>query len=65
MMYLSVHLKVCEGCGSLWFRAEQGCVYCGRCVQRLKDFPLPSRMRRMRSRGVRKAEKAAVRGGAA
>jgi uncharacterized Zn finger protein (UPF0148 family) len=49
-MELRVHLKVCEGCGSLWYRAQtQGSVYCQRCEVKLKDFPSPeSRKRRGR-----------------
>lgn len=66
MMYLRVQLKVCEGCGSLWFRPEQGGIYCERCVRRLKDFPAPgSRRRRMRSHGARKTGSSVVAGGAA
>jgi hypothetical protein len=40
VMELRVHLKVCEGCGCLWYRvqAETG-VYCSSCHQRFKDFP--------------------------
>lgn len=30
MEYLSVQLKVCEGCGGLWFRRQSEDVY-GRC----------------------------------
>jgi hypothetical protein len=49
MMYLRVFLKVCEGCGSLWYRT-QGCsgVYCAQCTRRLKDFPKPTAVRRGR-----------------
>ncbi len=49
-MELRVQLKVCEGCGCLWYRAQinRG-VYCGACEVRLKDFPSPeSRKRRGR-----------------
>jgi len=50
VMELRVHLKVCEGCGCLWFRAQtQGGVYCTCCEEKLKDFPTPeSRKRRGR-----------------
>ncbi len=54
-MDLCVHLKVCEGCGCLWYRSQQqrSSVYCVRCVERLKDFPTPqSRKRRGRPRKV-------------
>ncbi len=42
MTYLSVTLKVCEGCGTLWLRSAAGTtVYCKKCAQILKDFPDP------------------------
>jgi uncharacterized Zn finger protein (UPF0148 family) len=49
-MELRVQLKVCEGCGCLWLRAQnQGSVYCNRCETKLRDFPEPeSRKRRGR-----------------
>ena len=49
-MELRVHLKICEGCGCLWYRAQtQGSVYCNSCEEKLKDFPTPeSRKRRGR-----------------
>lgn len=49
-MELRVQLKVCEGCGCLWYRAQtHGNVYCKTCETRLKDFPSPdSRKRRGR-----------------
>lgn len=50
IVYSSVQLKVCEGCGSLWFRAEQAGVYCERCVRKLKDFPAPGSRRQRRQR---------------
>jgi hypothetical protein len=67
MMYLCVQLKVCEGCGSLWFQAEQGGVYCERCVRRLKDFPAPGsrRLRRLRSHSPKKDGSCTLSGGAA
>jgi hypothetical protein len=41
-MELCVHLKICEGCGCLWYRAQTlGSVYCLRCEVKLKDFPTP------------------------
>jgi hypothetical protein len=50
VMELRVHLKICEGCGCLWYRAQtQGSVYCSGCEEKLKDFPTPeSRKRRGR-----------------
>jgi uncharacterized Zn finger protein (UPF0148 family) len=49
-MELRVQLKVCEGCGTLFFRAEaEGTVYCRGCETKLRDFPSPeSRKRRGR-----------------
>jgi len=49
-MELCVQLKVCEGCGCLWFRAQnQEAVYCQGCEERLREFPTPqSRKRRGR-----------------
>lgn len=48
MTYLSLTLKVCEGCGSLWLRAHAGLeVYCAVCTHRLKDFPDPKTRRKL------------------
>jgi hypothetical protein len=49
-MELRVQLKVCEGCGCLWYRAEsEEKVYCRSCEAKLRDFPAPeSRKRRGR-----------------
>ncbi len=50
VMELRVQLKICEGCGCLWYRAQTvGTVYCRGCEVKLKDFPSPeSRKRRGR-----------------
>jgi len=54
-MELRVQLKVCEGCGCLWYRAQtQGSVYCSTCETKLKDFPSPD-SRKRRGRPSRKA----------
>ena len=46
-MEMRVHLKICEGCGCLWFRAQsQVNVYCRDCETKLKDFPSPESRRR-------------------
>jgi uncharacterized Zn finger protein (UPF0148 family) len=52
-MELCVQLKVCEGCGCLWYRAQNiGSVYCLKCEEKLKEFPSPeSRKRRGRPTG--------------
>lgn len=49
-MELRVQLKICEGCGSLFFRPQtKGNIYCQLCEVKLKDFPSPeSRKRRGR-----------------
>ena len=53
-MELRVQLKICEGCGCLWYRAQtQGSVYCHRCESKLKEFPTPE-TRRLRGRPCRK-----------
>jgi len=45
-MHVLVDLKVCESCGSLWYRAAgQHQVYCGSCAVKLGEFP-PPRLRR-------------------
>jgi uncharacterized Zn finger protein (UPF0148 family) len=41
-MELRVQLKICEGCGCLWYRAQTyGGVYCRVCEVKLRDFPEP------------------------
>jgi hypothetical protein len=53
-MELRVQLKVCEGCGCLWYRAQtQGSVYCSPCEIKLKEFPTPE-SRKRRGRPCRK-----------
>ena len=51
-MELRVHLKICEGCGCLWYRSQSETrVYCTACNQRLKEFPTQQdRKRRGRPR---------------
>jgi uncharacterized Zn finger protein (UPF0148 family) len=53
MDFTRVHLKICEGCGCLWYRAQtQGSVYCKACETKLQEFPTPeSRKRRGRPTG--------------
>jgi hypothetical protein len=46
-MELRVQLKICEGCGCLWYRAQTlGSVYCRECETKLKDFPSPESRKR-------------------
>ena len=41
-MELRVNLKVCEGCGCLWYRAQvETGVYCQSCDERFREFPAP------------------------
>lgn len=48
-MEFRVQLKVCEGCGCLWYRVQdQEKVYCKECEIRLNEFPAPTRERRRR-----------------
>jgi uncharacterized Zn finger protein (UPF0148 family) len=54
-MEVRVQLKICEGCGCLWYRAQtQGSVYCRECEVKLKDFPSPE-TRKRRGRPARTA----------
>ena len=62
-MYLQIQLKVCEGCGLLWYRmSARASVYCSKCEGKLGSFPAPRTRRR--PGGRRKREEAAVRAGA-
>ncbi len=55
-MELCVQLKICEGCGCLWYRAQtQGSVYCKACEAKLKEFPSPE-SRKRRGRPARKSQ---------
>jgi hypothetical protein len=54
VMDLRVQLKICEGCGCLWYRAQtQGSVYCRQCETKLREFPAPE-TRKRRGRPGRK-----------
>ena len=49
-MEVRVQLKVCEGCGCLWYRTQDhGSVYCRECEIKLRDFPSPE-SRKLRGR---------------
>lgn len=55
-MELSIQLKVCEGCGCLWFRAQhQESVYCRHCEVKLAEFPSPETRKRRGRPGHRAA----------
>jgi len=45
-MELRIQLKICEGCGCLWYRAlGEANVYCSDCAAKLQDFPAPETRR--------------------
>lgn len=46
-MELRMQLKVCEGCGCLWYRPDYPGVsaYCRDCQTKLKDFPVNTERR--------------------
>jgi uncharacterized Zn finger protein (UPF0148 family) len=47
-MEVCVQLKVCEGCGCLWYRAQaHGTVYCKGCEVKLQEFPTPESRKRL------------------
>ncbi len=49
-MEVRVQLKVCEGCGCLWYRTHtQRSVYCRECALKLRPFPSPE-SRKLRGR---------------
>jgi len=49
MMYLRVQLKVCEGCGGLWFRTQGRIdIYCFACEGKFRSLPKPTKRRRGR-----------------
>ncbi len=53
-MEVCVQLKVCEGCGCLWYRAQtHESVYCKECASKLRTFPTPE-SRKRRGRPARK-----------
>ena len=64
MEYLRVQLKVCEGCGNLWFRTQNADVYGSCCAGKLAQHAkaMPEGAAR---KAARQAQRAALRGGAA
>ena len=65
MTYLQVFLKVCEGCGSLWFRAQNSIeVFCPGYARRMRSLP-PVTPSRRHLRRKRPACSARCNGGAA
>jgi len=51
IMELRVQLKVCEGCGCLWYRSHtHGSIYCRNCAAWLAEFPPPQGRLRTRKR---------------
>ena len=54
MGYVRMDLKVCEGCGTLWFRAGSTVgVYWQACPRMLAEFPAPKRRRAAARVGTR------------
>jgi hypothetical protein len=54
-MELRVQLKICEGCGCLWYRPQtQRSVYCHVCEKKLSEFPSPA-SRKRRGRPAKKS----------
>lgn len=51
-MELRVQLKICEGCGCLWYRPVSltSSSYCQGCQIRLKDFPVNTSLSRKAAR---------------
>ena len=46
-MQLFLDLKICESCGSLWYRVMGGAeIYCKACKVKLREFPSPRTRRR-------------------
>jgi hypothetical protein len=69
-MELRVQLKVCEGCGCLWYRTQgHASVYCIGCEEKLRQFPPPQTRRGLGRRARKKTVNiwavAAAAGGAA
>lgn len=57
-MELRVQLKICEGCGCLWYRPQTlAGVYCQGCEEKLREFPTPE-SRKRRGRPARKPVRA-------
>ncbi len=49
-MELRLELKICEGCGCLWYRIQDlETVYCRGCEIRFREFPAPTNQRRRRA----------------
>ncbi len=47
-MELRVQLKICEGCGCLWYRSQtQENVYCKKCEKILSHYPAPGSRKRL------------------
>jgi hypothetical protein len=54
-MELRVQIKICEGCGCLWYRPQtQESVYCQECATILREFPSRG-SRKPRGRPVKKS----------
>jgi hypothetical protein len=57
-MELRVQLKICEGCGCLWYRAHtHKSVYCKECELKLRNFPTPESRKRRGRQGKKQLAK--------
>ena len=55
-MEVRVQLKVCEGCGCLWYRAQTlESVYCKECESKLRDVSIPGEPQTARPSGPQTA----------
>jgi hypothetical protein len=51
---VKMNLKVCEGCGALWLRANlNGGIYCKRCTPKMAELP-PSGRRAIQPIAIRR-----------
>ncbi len=65
MEYLRVELKICEGCGSLWYRTELlDKVYCAPCSKRLAMHAKARPEQRRGRRAAHTVSMQAIAGGA-
>lgn len=63
-MMMCIQLKICEGCGLLWYRASEGAsVYCSKCEVKLGRLPAPRTRRRPGGRRKSEAKAAPRRAG--
>ena len=64
MEYLRVQLKVCEGCGGLWYRTQSASEVYGRCCAGKLAEHARARVAERHGRRARRYEAMAMAGGA-